>query len=106
VVATVGGRQILTTEDGFTLYVFANDPVDTGTSSCFASCAQAWPPFLIVGAPTGGADIAPGLGTITREDGNTQVSYKGKPLYRFANDEQQGDTKGDGAGGVWSVAIP
>ncbi len=106
VVATIAGRQILTTEDGFTLYVFANDPANAGTSSCFASCAQAWPPFVIIGTPSGAADVAGGLGSITRDDGGIQVSYKGRPLYRFANDATKGDTKGDKVGGVWSVAIP
>ncbi len=45
--------------------------------------------------------------TITRDDGSKQVTYKGLPLYRFAQDAAPGDTKGDGfANGLWAAAKP
>jgi predicted lipoprotein with Yx(FWY)xxD motif len=57
-----------------------------------------------VGAPAAGEGATAGLlGTITRQDGSTQVTYGGKPLYYFANDEKPGDTKGQNVGGNWFV---
>jgi plastocyanin len=44
------------------------------------------------------------LGTINRSDGGRQVTYNGVPLYRFAQDAAAGDTKGQGADGVWYLA--
>ena len=35
-----------------------------------------------------------------------QVTYKGCPLYYFANDTIPGDTKGEGFQGLWHVAPP
>jgi predicted lipoprotein with Yx(FWY)xxD motif len=43
------------------------------------------------------------LGTITRADGGTQVTYSGMPLYYFAADKAAGDTKGQGVKSVWYV---
>jgi predicted lipoprotein with Yx(FWY)xxD motif len=46
------------------------------------------------------------IGTITRDDGSTQVTYNGAPLYYFAGDEAAGDSNGDGLNGVWHIAAP
>jgi predicted lipoprotein with Yx(FWY)xxD motif len=43
------------------------------------------------------------LGTITRDDGTTQVTYNGHPLYYYADDVNAGDTLGQGRGDVWYV---
>jgi predicted lipoprotein with Yx(FWY)xxD motif len=39
-------------------------------------------------------------------DGKQQVTYKGMPLYTYANDTAPGDTKGDKLAGVWFAAVP
>ncbi|KIV56789.1 hypothetical protein AM501_23500 [Aneurinibacillus migulanus] len=40
--------------------------------------------------------------TITRKDtGQKQVTYKGYPLYYFANDETKGDVNGQGVKNAW-----
>ena len=44
------------------------------------------------------------MASITRDDGSTQVTYDGWPLYYFKNDAAAGDTKGQGLGEVWFVA--
>ena len=46
------------------------------------------------------------LGTITRDDGTTQVTLGGAPLYYFIGDEAAGDVKGQGQNDVWFLASP
>ncbi|MCS6963729.1 hypothetical protein [Thermoflexus sp.] len=101
--ATLG--KFLTDEQGFTLYVFMNDPKNTST--CEAECAQRWPPFLTSGKPIAGAGVkAALLGTIRRKDGTTQVTYNGHPLYYFSGDTKPGDTHGQGFNNLWYVLSP
>lgn len=106
-VATAAGiGSFLTGKDGRTLYVFKQDAPDT--SNCTGGCASAWPP-LTVGAgqsAKAGAGIGGTFGTIARDDGTTQVTYDGAPLYYFGGDAEAGDTNGQGLNGVWFVAQP
>jgi predicted lipoprotein with Yx(FWY)xxD motif len=96
--------KVLTDDKGMTLYTFKNDTTP-GKSSCNGGCASTWPPAIATTAPK--VDGATGAFTlITRDDGTTQVAYKGAPLYRYAADKTAGDTNGDGVGGVWSAAKP
>jgi len=49
------------------------------------------------------------LGTTTRSDGSTQVTYKGRPIYFYAPDQSPGETKGQGInsfGGLWYLDSP
>ncbi|MEK7806989.1 MAG: hypothetical protein AAB528_04560, partial [Chloroflexota bacterium] len=93
---------VLADAGGRTLYGFSND--GENVSRCTGECALAWPPLLTVDRPYGGEGVAAGwLGTITRDDGSTQVTYNGRPLYRFSQDDKPGDAKGHNQGGVWSV---
>jgi predicted lipoprotein with Yx(FWY)xxD motif len=95
---------ILTTIDGYTLYVFDNDTAGSGTSACTGGCTSAWPP-LPVANPTASSDVTGELGSITRDDGSPQATYNGKPLHLFANDASPGDTNGKDVPN-WSVATP
>jgi predicted lipoprotein with Yx(FWY)xxD motif len=45
-------------------------------------------------------------GEFTRADGAKQSTFKGWPLYYFAGDKAQGDTKGQGVKQVWYVINP
>jgi len=103
VVATKNASMgtILTTFDGFTLYTFDSDTA--GASSCTGSCQNTWPPLVITGAPSAGAGVSGTLGTIKRDDGSTQVTLDGKPLYMNSSDSGPGATNGDGIGGLWHV---
>ena len=91
-----------------TVYMFEGD---TGAaSSCSGACASVWPPVTSTGAATAaGAAHSADLGTITRADGTTQVTYKGHPLYFFAKDKDSGDAYGQGVKGFgsdWYVIAP
>ena len=46
------------------------------------------------------------IATITRDDGTSQVTYKGVPVYYFKGDAKAGDTSGQGTGGIWFVIAP
>ena len=46
------------------------------------------------------------FGTITRDDGTTQVTFKGYPLYYFIRDRKRGEITGQGVGKVWYVVDP
>lgn len=96
---------ILVDGKGMTLYLFTKDTRGSGMSTCEAGCLAAWPPLL--GTPNAGpgADQAM-LGTLTRTDGTTQVTYNGWPLYYWAQDSAPGQTTGQGVQNVWWVVSP
>jgi predicted lipoprotein with Yx(FWY)xxD motif len=91
-----------------TVYMFEGDK--GSTSTCSGACAQVWPPVTTTGAALAhGSANASALGTITRSDGTTQVTYKGHPLYYFARDKDDGDAYGEGVHGFgadWYVLTP
>jgi predicted lipoprotein with Yx(FWY)xxD motif len=97
---SISGITVVTNSAGFTLYWFAPD---TSTASkCTGSCATYWPP--VKGPATEGSGVTGTLGTITRPDGSTQVTYDGHPLYTYAGDSGPGQNKGNGlnvSGGLW-----
>jgi predicted lipoprotein with Yx(FWY)xxD motif len=90
---------------GFSLYFFANDVADSGSSACGSGCIAAWPPLLVDGEPSADAGVTGELGSITRDDGSTHVTYNGLPLYFFVNDAAAGDTNGAEVPN-WSLAQP
>ncbi len=85
---------------GMTLYVFDKD--SAGKSACTGKCAENWPPLVADPA----ANPPSGYTLVTRDDGQKQWAYKGKPLYGWVKDAKPGDTTGDGVGGSWHVATP
>ncbi len=100
--ATFG--SVMTNTDGFTLYFFAPD--SKGTSNCNGGCANAWPAFFTDDLTLDNGLNADDFGTINREDGSQQITYKGWPLYTFSNDNAAGEINGDGANDTWYVAKP
>ena len=93
---------------GRSLYTFARD--HGRKSSCYGSCAKAWPPLLTTGKPRARAGARQGLiGTTRRRDGSLQVTYAGHPLYGFAADTKRGQITCQNVsqfGGKWLVIRP
>jgi predicted lipoprotein with Yx(FWY)xxD motif len=85
---------------GMTLYTFDRDAA--GKSNCTGQCAQNWPPLAAAAdaKPSGNWTI------VTREGGEKQWAYRGKPLYTWTKDTKPGDVTGDGFNNVWRIAAP
>jgi predicted lipoprotein with Yx(FWY)xxD motif len=99
--------EILTDGAGFTLYLFTNDTQNAGASTCTGGCLENWPPFIVDGEATAGEGVDEALlGTITLDDGTTQATYNGWPLYYYVDDLAAGDTTGQGVGDVWYALTP
>lgn len=82
---------------------------DSATAECYGDCADAWPPVLTDGEPiASGSANKELLGTTKRNDGTTQVTYNGHPLYYYAH-EKPGEVKCHNIrthGGLWWVIQP
>ena len=100
--------KILVDLQGRALYLFLKD--SGTTSECSDECANDWPPVTTQGTPTTGTGAdASMVGTTTRSDGTTQVTYNGHPVYRFEGDKKAGDTNGEGLvafGAAWYALSP
>ena len=69
-----------------TVYTFAKDTANSGSSACTGSCLATWPALTVPAGSTASAGSGAGgkIGTITRsDDGSLQVTYNGLPLYFF-----------------------
>ena len=89
---------------GNALYWYTKDSV--GMSTCTGGCLKAWPAFTATSFSVPSALNAADFGTITRDDGTVQATYKGYPLYYWQNDKKRGDVTGQGVGKVWYVIDP
>ncbi len=89
------------------IYLF--DKEESDAAQCYGECAAAWPPVLTDGEPqAGGGAQAKLLGTTERDDGTTQVTYNGHPLYYYAH-EGPGQVLCHNIaefGGLWLVVQP
>jgi predicted lipoprotein with Yx(FWY)xxD motif len=97
------GRTILVTPKGMTLYSLSAEK--HGRFICTTKvCLSLWTPLVVPRGttPTGAKTLA----TVRRPDGRFQVTYRGLPLYTFANDRKPGDAKGNGFKdvGTWLAA--
>ena len=103
---TMVSNDIVTGNNGMTLYVFDKDVAGSGKSVCNGPCAANWPPLIAsdfaVDSEGGSSDYK----LITRDDGKKQWALKGKPLYYWVKDQKPGDKTGDGVNNVWHVAKP
>jgi predicted lipoprotein with Yx(FWY)xxD motif len=99
--------QILFDGENRAIYLF--DKEEGSSSECYGDCASAWPPVLTKSEPQAGNGVDAGrLGTSKRDDGTTQVTYAGHPLYYYAP-EGPGQVlcqNVDEFGGLWLVVTP
>ena len=96
--------QVLTDQNGMTLYRFDKDTAKPPKSNCDGDCAKAWPPMLATGdVQVQGVDKTT-VGKVTRSDGTEQITVGGWALYRYAKDTKPGDATGQGVGGAWYAA--
>jgi predicted lipoprotein with Yx(FWY)xxD motif len=98
---TLGAR--LVDKDGKSLYFFANDTPGAGASACPAPCAM-WPAFDIQSPTVGDGLTATDFSRFDKGGGVFQATWKGRPLYYFANDTTAGATGGEATAGRWFVA--
>ena len=85
---------VLVDDHGAALYT--PDQEADGKVRCTGECTGFWTP-LPAGSPTTAADSVDGrLAAIKRPDGTRQVTYEGRPLYRFTEDGGAGKVTGDG----------
>ena len=96
----------LSAANGMTLYQYTKDA--NNVSNCTGACATAWPPYTVSAAVATSLTADPGItgkiGTIARANGSRQVTYRGLPLYFFAQDAKPGDKKGEAVNGFTEVA--
>ncbi len=98
---------MLFNDKGQAIYIWELE--ESANAECYGDCAEAWPPVLTDGTPHAtGSVIDDLLGTTTRTDGSTQVTYNGHPLYYYAH-EGAGEVKCHNVsthGGLWWVIQP
>ncbi|WP_052476349.1 COG4315 family predicted lipoprotein [Cohnella kolymensis] len=87
------GSLYMTDGKGMALYLFTTDVFDM--SSCQGKCIEFWPLFnseanLLIDNSLKADDF----GVFTRKEGAKQLTYKGWPLYYFANDKNPAMPKG------------
>lgn len=96
---------ILVDGQGMTLYHLSGEV--NGKFICTSSaCLGVWHPLIAPSSGTPSGEVG-SLGTVKRPEGTMQVTYKGTPLYTFAQDKQAGETNGQGIKdvGTWSVIM-
>jgi predicted lipoprotein with Yx(FWY)xxD motif len=95
--------EIVVDAEGRTVYVFDKDTAGSGKSACSGDCLAKWPAVTADSDDPAVDGVSGEVGTITRDDGSTQVTLGGLPLYLYAGDSQAGDVTGQAVGGIWWV---
>jgi predicted lipoprotein with Yx(FWY)xxD motif len=95
---------IVVDAQGMTLYSLSAEK--GGKFICTTgACTGIWHPLTAASGGVSGTGVG-SLGTVKRPDGTIQVTYKGLPLYTFAQDHAPGQTNGQGIKdvGTWTAA--
>jgi predicted lipoprotein with Yx(FWY)xxD motif len=99
--------------DAQNMALYAADQEMGGKVVCRGSCTAIWQPLTVAGKPSGGGDLSGKLAVVKRADGDRQVTFQGRPLYRFHEDPGADMVTGngfadsfDGKDFTWHVATP
>jgi predicted lipoprotein with Yx(FWY)xxD motif len=88
------GATVLTNASGMTLYALSGE--HSGKFICTSSsCVGIWHPLTASGAASPSGSVG-SLATVKRPDGSEQITYRGMPLYTFAQDRNAGEANGQG----------
>jgi len=89
-----GVGTVLVNRSGKTIYSPQQEA--HGKILCTGSCLAFWFPVPAgAGAVKAPSGVTGALGTIRRPDGQTQLTYNGKPLYTFRLDQAPGQVHGN-----------
>jgi predicted lipoprotein with Yx(FWY)xxD motif len=89
-----GVGDVLVDSQGAALYT--NDMDTASKVACTDQCLTEWVPLPAQGTPSSSdSAVQAKLGTMKRPDGDSQVTYKGMPLYTFVEDSN-GQVTGNG----------
>jgi predicted lipoprotein with Yx(FWY)xxD motif len=97
------GATVLVDGQGMTLYHLSGE--QNGKFICTSSgCVQVWHPLTVQAGSTPSGTVG-SLATVKRPDGTVQVTYRGTPLYTFAQDTAAGQANGQAIKdvGTWSA---
>ncbi len=96
------GATVLVDAQGMTLYHLSVE--QHGKFVCTAGCVKIWAPLTVASGSKPSGPVG-SLGTIRRPGGGLQVTYKGEPLYTFAQDTSAGQANGQGVKdvGTWTA---
>jgi len=102
------GRS-LSIATGLTLYAFTRDSRDKDKCVAISGALPFWPAYTTTGKPTAGPGVnASLLGTI-KLGSREQVTYDGRPLFEYAQNNDPGATGYIGTpefGGTWDAVSP
>jgi predicted lipoprotein with Yx(FWY)xxD motif len=107
-----GVGDVLVDAEGGALY--AADEEANGMVLCTGSCTTVWDPLTVDDdRPTASDGLAGKLGVVERPDGERQLTFDGRLLYRFLEDPSPGTVTGNGFADTfdgqlftWHVATP
>ena len=85
--------RVLVDSAGKALYA-ADEEADSSVV-CTGACTSFWMPLTIDGGAPSGNSLPSEVGVVERGDGTRQVTFDGKRLYTFVEDEP-GEVTGDG----------
>ena len=96
--------------NGLAIYYNKTDTQGTSSadpkSTCTGNCLSTWSIFDQSQAVAPSLLKSADFKEFTRPDGQTQLSYKGWPLYQYSGDSTSGDAKGDGISKTWYLVKP
>ena len=100
-----GLGNVVTDNNGKTLYRFDKDEPSPSKWTCKDACTMTWIPVIVQDSvQTSGVEKSL-LGTVHRS-GQTQLTLAGWPLYRYAGDTAAGEANGQGKDGEWYAVAP